>query len=182
MKAPPILLLFAFCAAASAAAQGVPAIPIEAQPLTHTHEGRIQGCGVRLTGGAPDPAVSAWFDVSFNIFARGFGIAQSIAYEIRRSEDGESTPGLVPVQSTWLRASEGSTRMGENTERRDTLVYTLLAEDVLVLFEAIANEQPLTLGIKRWGQRVDSVYTAIAVLSGDSRRRISACLSGLDLG
>lgn len=181
MKTHLILLTCAWCAAASAYAQSAPSIPIEAQPLTHQRDGRIQGCGVRLTGGEPGSGVSAWFDVSFNLFTRGFGVAQSIAYEIRPSDTGTSVPVLVPVQSTWLRASEGSTRRGENTERRDRLVFTLLAEDVLLLFEALANDQLLSVGVRRWGERVDSVYTAIPVLAGDSRSRISACLAGLDL-
>lgn len=179
MKARFIFLAFVLGLSETALAQAPSSVPLEAQPLMHMRDGRIQGCGVRLTGGEPGTAVSAWFDVSFNIFGPGFGIAQSIAYEIRRSEEGESRPARVPVQSTWLKASEGSTRLGENTERRDSLIYTLLVEDVLSLFEAIANEQPLVLGIKRWGQRVDSVYTATPILNADSRSRISTCLAGL---
>jgi hypothetical protein len=164
---------------ASACAQTPPPLPISAQALIHERDGRVQGCGVRLTGGEPAAQVSSWFDVSFNLFRPGFGLAQSIAYEIRRSADGESRPQKVPVRSTWLRASEGSTRVGENTERRDSLVYTLLADDVLALFEALASEQPLTVGIKRWTQRADSVYVARPLLNGDSRERISACLAAL---
>ncbi len=181
MDARSALLVCALCAAAAAHAQSALSIPVEARPLTHMRGGAIQGCGVRLTGGEPGPAVSVWFDVSFNIFTRGPGIAQAIAYEIKRSEDGESAPTQVPVQSAWLKAAQGNTRVGERAERTDALVYTLLAEDVLALFEALANEQPLTLGVRRWGQRTDSVYTATPVLTGDSRRRISACLARLKL-
>lgn len=156
---------------------------MEAQPLTHVRDGRVQGCGLRLTGGDPGKQTSSWFDVSFNVFRRGPGLAQSIAYEIRRSEyEGDSRPARVPVQSTWLRVSDGATRLGENTERRDTLVYTLLMDDVLALFEAVANGEAVTLGIKRWDQRTDAVYTASPQLSTDSRHRMSACLADLALG
>ena len=175
-----VWLMCALCAGATAYAQAPAPIPISAQPLTHLREGRIQGCGVRLTGGEPGKQVSAWFDVSFNLFHRGLGLAQSIAYEIRRSEDGESRPQKVAVRSAWLRANETDTRLGENLEQRDSLVYTLLGDDVLSLFAALANNQPLTVGIKRWDQREDSVYTATALLDRESRGRIGACLAALE--
>ena len=156
---------------------------IEAQPLTHMRGGTVQGCGMRLTGGEAKTPASSWFDVSVNVFRRGVGIAQSIAYEIKRSEadDGESRPARVPVQSTWLKATGGSTRQGENTERRESLVYTLLVDDVLALFEAVGSGQPVTLGIRRWGERTDTVYTGTPVLSSDSRDRMSTCLASLTL-
>ena len=164
-------------------AQTVHSTSIEAEPLRHVRDGEVHGCGLRLTGGAPGKQASSWFDVSFNVFRRGPGLAQSIAYEIRRSEyDGDSRPTQVPVQSTWLRLYDGIARVGENVERRDTLVYTLLMDDVLALFEAVANGDPVTLGIKRWGQRVDAVYTGAPLISTDSRDRMSTCLAELALG
>ena len=168
---------------ALAAAPAAPAIAIEAQPLTHTREGRVQGCGLRLTGGEPGTPASSWFDVSFNVFARGTGIAQSFAYEIKRSEgyEGDSRPAKVPVRSTWVRAGEGSTRRGENTEPRDSLVYTLLVEDVLALFEAVAQSRAVTLGVRRWGQPSDAVYSGTPVISEESRTEVSACLGRLEL-
>jgi hypothetical protein len=165
--------------AGAASAQPGPAL-MEAQPVLHVRDGQVQGCGLRLTGGEPGKQASSWFDVSFNVFRRGLGLAQSIAYEIRRSEyEGDSRPKQVPVQSTWLKVSDGTARLGENTERRDTLVYMLLMEDVLALFEAVANGDPVTLGIKRWGQRADAVYTGAPHLSDDSRDRMSTCLAEL---
>ena len=181
MNACSALLIGALCVGGAAHAQNSPAIPIEADSIMHLHGEVIQGCGVRLTGGELGSEVSSWFDVSFNIFARGLGVAQSIGYEIRQSGDGQSAPVRVPIQTTWLSASEGPVRVGENTERSLVLIYTLLIDDVLLLFEAIAKEQPLTLGIRRWGQRSDSVYTATPVLPGDARSRISACLARLEL-
>lgn len=179
------LALLALCVLGpigAACAQSTTAMPMEALPLVHVRAGAVQGCGVRLTGGEPNRAVSSWFDVSFNVFRRGFGLAQSIAYELKRSEyDGESRPARVPVQSTWLTASEESARLGENTERRESLVYMLVIDDVLALFEAVASGRPVTLGIRRWGQRVDAVYTGTPVLSADSRHQISTCLAGLAL-
>ena len=183
MRAPAVtLFLYAFTLACTAHAQPTASISVDAQPVLHLREGRVQGCGVRLTGGEAGKAASSWFDVSFNVFRRGVGIAQSIAYEIRRSEfEGDSHPSIVPVRSTWLKAAEGSARLGENTERRDTLIYTMVMDDVLVLFEALARGEPLTIGIKRWGQRVDAVYTGAPVLSIESRNRISTCLEDLAL-
>jgi hypothetical protein len=43
---------------------------------------------VRLTGGEPRTPSSSWFDVSFNVYSPGFGLAQSIAYEIKALGSG----------------------------------------------------------------------------------------------
>lgn len=180
--AAAVLVVYVFSLASAAHAQNTTAAFIEAQPLIHAQEGRVQGCGVRLTGGEPGKDASSWFDVSFNIFRRGLGIAQSIAYEIRRSElEGDSRPAVVPVQSTWLRAAEGGARLGENSERGERLIYSMLLDDVLVLFEALATGDPITVGIRRWGQRVDAVYVGAPVLSAESRNRISKCLEALSV-
>jgi hypothetical protein len=155
---------------------------IAALPITHLRDSTVHGCGVRLTGGQPGTPASSWFDVSFNVFRRGIGLVQSIAYEMRRSEyDGESRPSRVPVQSTWVTATTAGTRLGENTERRDALVYRLLVDDVLALFEAVATGRPVTIGIKRWGESADTVYTGTAALDVDSRQKISACLGAFAL-
>lgn len=175
-----MLVLFAFSLATAAYSQSTLPALIEAQPLHHVRDGRVEGCGVRLTGGEPDKAASSWFDVSFNIFRHGVGVAQAIAYEIRRSEfAGNSRPAIVPVRSTWLKAGEGSARLGESSERGESLVYQMAIDDVLVLFAALANGEPVSLGIKRWGQRVDAVYVGAPVLSSDSRHRIGRCLDNL---
>ena len=164
------------------AAEPASPMPLQAQPLTHARDGQVRGCGLRLTGGEAAKPVSSWFDVSFNVFDSGVGLAQSIAYELRRSEyDGESRPARVPVRSTWIKAAEGSTRRGENIERRETLIYTLLAEDVLALFEAVAEGRTITIGIRRWGELADSVHTGTPVLDEAARDDVSACLAHLAL-
>lgn len=157
---------------------------MEAAALVHERQGQVQGCGVRLTGGEANRAASTWFDVSFNVFRRGIGLAQSFAYELKPSGyEGESRPARLSVQSTWLKGAddEATARMGENTERSDSLVYRLLAEDVLSLFEAVARGHPLTLGMRQWGQRVDAVYSGVPELSADARQKITACLAALTL-
>ena len=157
------------------------ALPVAAQALTHAREGTVQGCGLRLTGGETGRPASSWFDVSFNVFGRGIGLAQSIAYELTRSEyDGEARPARVPVRSTWVQAEAGSPRRGENLERRETLVYTLLAEDVLALFEAAARNRSVTLGIRRWGEPEDAVYRATLELDERARSELHACLAHLN--
>jgi hypothetical protein len=177
-----VMVLCAMALGSAHAAESTPPTGIAALPITHLRDGAVHGCGVRLTGGQPGTPASSWFDVSFNVFRRGIALVQSIAYEIRRSEyDGESRPSRVPVQSTWLAATETGARVGENTERRETLFYRLLVDDVLALFEAVASGRPLTLGIKRWGEGVDTVYTGTAVLDMDSRQKIGACLGALAL-
>lgn len=181
-----LLALVALCGLApigAACAQSARELPIEASALVHMREGEVQGCGLRLTGGEPKPDASSWFDVSFNVFRRGFGLAQSIVYEIKPSGyEGDARPAKVAVQSTWLKAGdEGSVRLGENTDRRDSLVYSLVVDDVLSLFEAVARKQPVTLGIRQWGQRVDAVHSGVPALSDDARRQITSCLAALTL-
>jgi hypothetical protein len=165
------------------AADAPRSLPIGAEPLVYERDGMVQGCGVRLTGGdAGRTAASSWFDVSFNVFRRGIALAQSFSYEIRPSGDeGDSTPKRVPVQSTWLSGAEGTVRRGENTEQRESLVYALGLDDALSLFEALAQGRPLRVGIKRWAQREDAVYTGAPELSSESRSRIGECLAGLSL-
>jgi hypothetical protein len=186
MKAAAIVVLAGLaclCAAPSqpARAQGAPALPLAAQSLVYQRDGAVQGCGVRLTGGEPGASgPSAWFDVSFNVFRRGIALAQSIAYEIRRSGySGESRPARVPVQSTWLKAADGRARLGENLERRDALVYTLVLDDALSLFEAVGSGRAVSIGIKRWGQATDSVYTGAPELTSETREQIAECLARL---
>lgn len=156
-------------------------MPIVAQPLVHSRDGTIEGCGARLTGGETAPAgSSAWFDVSFSVFRGGVSLAQSYAYELRRSEyDGDARPARVPVQSAWLKAPRGSARMGENTERRDMLVYALVLDDAFALFEALAAGQTVTVGIKRWDRPAASVYAGAPALTGENRSQIAECLARL---
>ena len=168
-----IIFFLGFAAAARAAE-----VPILAEPLVHARGGAVQGCGARLTGGeAVAAGPSAWFDVSFNVFRGGVALAQSFAYEFPRSQyDGEARPLRVPVQSAWLKAPQGSTRLGENNERRETLVYRLVLDDALALFQALATGETVMVGIKRWDRRAASVYAGKPALTDDARRAIADCL------
>ena len=179
--APNILALTTILALALAAGAHAAEVPIAAQPLVHERGGAVQGCGARLTGGeAARAGSSAWFDVSFNVFRDGVALAQSYAYEFRRSEyDGEARPARVPVQSAWMRGTQRSTRLGENTERSDTLVYRLVLDDAVALFEALAAGDTVTIGIKRWDQRAASVYAGKPTLSDEGRQQIADCLARL---
>ena len=168
------MLAFAPCAQADE-------VPIAAQPLVHERDGAVQGCGARLTGGeARQAGPSAWFDVSFNVFRDGVALAQSYAYELKPSYyEGEARPARVPVQSAWLKAPQRSTRLGENTERRDTLVYRLVLDDAVALFQALAAGDTVTIGIKRWDQASASVYAGKPELSEQGRQEIADCLTRL---
>ena len=151
---------------------------LAAQPLTHVRDGRVQGCGLRLTGGEAARTASSWFDVSVNVFGAG-SLVHAIVYELKPSEDGEARPARVPVRSTWISAGEGSTRRGENFERSDALVYRLLTEHALTLFQALAEGRNITVGIRRWGEVEDRVHTGAPVLDERERTEIGACLGRL---
>jgi hypothetical protein len=178
LKLFALILGFTIGFAASAHAAGM---PIVAQPLVYTRDGEVQGCGARLTGGeAGAGAASEWFDVSFNVFRGGLALAQSYAYELKRSAyGGDARPARVPVQSAWLKAQSGGARLGENLERRDTLVYRLVLDDALALFRALAAGDSVTVGIKRWGESAESVYAGKPQLTEDARIRIASCLAAL---
>lgn len=170
--------------ALAAAAPGVAhagEMPMAAQPLVYSRDGEVHGCGVRLTGGeAARAGPSAWFDVSFNVFRSGVALAQSYAYELRGSEsEGDARPARVPVQSAWLKASPGVARLGENTERREALMYPIVLDEALALFTALAAGDTITVGIKRWGQRTASVYAGAPALADEGRQTIADCLSRL---
>ena len=156
-------------------------MPMAAQPLVHERAGAVEGCGARLTGGRAAPAAtSAWFDVSFNVFRGGVALAQSYAYELKRSDyDGEARPSRVQVQSAWLKGPQRSARLGENMERRDTLVYSLALDDAVALFEALAAGETVTIGIKRWDERAAVVYAGRPELSEEGRRLMADCLARL---
>ena len=173
-------LVFALALTAGAFAQ-TGEMPMAAQPLVHERASVVQGCGARLTGGRAAPAAaSAWFDVSFNVFRGGVALAQSYAYELKRSDyDGEARPARVQLQSAWLKGPQRSARLGENIERRDTLVYALVLDDAVALFEALAAGETLTVGIKRWDERAAVVYTGRPELSEEGRRRMADCLARL---
>ena len=166
---------FLLVAAATASAGEM---PIAAQPLVHSRDGAVHGCGARLTGGdAVTARDSAWFDVSFNVFRGGYALAQSYAYELRPSNsDGEARPARVPLQSAWMKSPHAAARLGENTEQRETLVYTLFMDDAVDLFRALAAGEPVTVGIKRWDRRNASVYAGKPELTEENRRRIADCL------
>jgi hypothetical protein len=165
-------------AAASALAQNP--LPIAADAIVHEREGSVVGCGVRLTGGQPSAREpSSWFDVSFNVFRRGIALAQAVAYEMPRSAAGESRPSRVAVQSAWIAAGTASAKLGENVERRESLVYSLALEDAVSLFDAAAQGTPLRLGLKTWGQRTATIHEGVASLNRDARDRIADCVGRL---
>jgi hypothetical protein len=180
MRPTPTILVFAAMLAFAACAHA-DEVPIAAQPLVHERDGAVQGCGARLTGGeAVQAGSSAWFDVSFNVFRDGVALAQSYAYELRPPYyDGEARPARVPVQSAWLKAPQRSTRLGENRQRSDTLVYRLVLDDAVALFEALAAGDTVTIGIKRWDRRTASIYAGKPELSEQGRRQIADCLARL---
>ena len=173
-------LAFAVLLGLSTAAPCAAQTPFAAQPLVHARNGAVHGCGVRLTGGNPAARASSWFDVSFNVFRRGVALAHSVAYEIRSSGiEGDAKPARTPVQSTWMKGPKGSARLGENSERRETLVYTLALDEALTLFQAVAAGEPVTVGIKRWDEPAATVYAGKPSLSSEARRELGACLDRL---
>jgi len=175
-----VLIAMLLSAACSAAAQPGKPLTIEARTLTHTRDGQVEGCGLRFTGGEARSPVSSWFDVSLNVFRHGVAIAQSLAYDMRRSErDGDSVPAIAPVESTWLRAGEGIARRGENPERTRSLIYTLVPDEAIDVFEAVAKGEPLSVGIKRWTEPSEAVYTGLASMDDEARQNMSACLAEL---
>ena len=167
----------------SASAQVNTSFPLGVEPLAHSRGGTVEGCGLRVTGGrAEKQSGSMWFDVSFNVYRRGFALVQAIAYEMPppRYEE-ESRPKRVAVQRAWLKPqnADGSTRLGETTEVRETLVYPVTLDEAARLFQAVAAGEPLLIGFRAWGQARESVFGGTASLGADGRDRLAACFNAL---
>ena len=172
------IALMLLTAAGGALAQN--ALPIAAESIVHERDGLVVGCGVRVTGGRPAARESSlWFDVSFNVFRGGVALAQAVAYEMPRSDAGDSRPSRVPVQSAWIAAGPASPKLGENAERKESLVYSLAFDDAVSLFDAAAQGMPLRLGLKTWGQQNASVHEGIPSLHAEARDRIADCVARL---
>lgn len=172
------IAVLALCIPAGAVAQQ--ALPMTADALIYERDGAVIGCGIRVTGGKPEPrSASSWFDVSVNVFRRGVALAQALAYEIPKSSDGEGRAARVPIQSAWIKAGAGSAKLGENSERQDSLIYGLAFDEALALFDATGRGSPISVGIKRWGQRTATVQEGTATLNAESRQRIEGCVTRL---
>lgn len=169
-------LLLAFACAPALAQES---LPLAAEALVHEREGAVIGCGIRVTGGKSEQRrASSWFDVSVNVFRRGIALAQAVAYELPQSPGtGESRPARVPVQSASIGLDGGSAKLGENSERQDSLVYALAIDEAISLFEAAGRGSPLRVGVKRWSERTASVHVGPAPLDADARERMADCVA-----
>lgn len=174
----------ALTVSAPSLAQTPGALPLAGEALTHSRDGAVEGCGLRLTGGeATSGDNSLWVDLSVNVYRRGIALVQAIAYEIDvpRYEPKDTPPQRVPVQRAWVKpqAAERSTRLGENVDVRETLVYRITFEDATALFEAVASEQPVAVGVRPWGRPRETIVSGPVTLRGDTRARIADCLTAL---
>ena len=178
-----VVVLFVLALAAAPPGAGAAELPLVADALTHERAGRTEACGIRITGGSAGPkAASVWVDLSVNVWASGAALVQAIAYEMPPSTyDKETRPVRVPIQRAWVkpRDAPGSTRLGENLEARDGLVYRITLDDATRLFEAIATGKPLAIGMRPWGVRREWVFEGAAQLSGAARDSLRACLGAL---
>jgi hypothetical protein len=69
--------------------------------------------------------------------------------------------------------------VAENPERSDTLIWRLLLDDAVALFQALASGDTITVGIKRWDQPIASVYAGTPALTDEDRRALAECLARL---
>ncbi len=138
---------------------------------------------MRLTGGRVNvKRASYWFDVSVNVYAAGHALVQAIEYSIDPPAfDVHTTPERAMLQSAWIRVdgSAANTRMGENRERQDSVIYVTGLEETRVLFEGLAHRQPIAIGIKRWSSREAAVYVGTPEFDEDERRALGSCLDAL---
>ena len=100
------------------------------------------GCGVRLTGGEPGASVSPGSTCRSNLFRRGLGL-----HKRSRTRSGvrgrkKAAPRRSRCAAPWLKATEGSTRLGE-TPSAGVAYLHVLTDDVLSLFQAVATSSRL---------------------------------------
>ncbi len=183
MKALAALLLACvFCTISPVMAQSATEVVMRVATLVHAESGN-RGCGVRVTGGRTEPkGPSSWFDASFNVYRQGPALVQAIGYEIAPPEFDEQTPPeRVAIQRAWLKVEDatGTTRLGENAYVRDSLVYALTMDEAVALFAGLAKGKRFAIGVRRWGQREETVYVGTPQLDDEQRRELGTCLAGL---
>ena len=158
-------------------------LPLAAEALTHARGNAVQGCGMRLTAGETRRGTdSVWVDLSVNVYRRGIALVQAIAYEIAPPRYEEtSRPQRLRVQRAWVKpeSAAGTTRLGENTEALETLVYGLTLDDAAALFAAVAAGDPIAVGVRAWGRPRETLIAGRVTLNDDTRARIADCLNAL---
>jgi hypothetical protein len=184
MRAVLLCLLASFAStAAGAVTQESTPLVIGAQALRHGDAAGMEGCGVRLNGGRVNvKRASYWFDVSVNVYAAGHALVQAIQYSIDPPAfDVRTPPERTMLQSAWIRVDRrvANTRMGENRERRDAVIYAIDLEEARALFEGLAHGQAIAIGIKRWGDPEAAVYVGTPELNGDTLSDLGSCLDAL---
>jgi hypothetical protein len=175
-----VLISLAHAAVPKATVSPPPPLMMQAEALVHERAGAVHGCGVRLTGGQPEPArSSAWLDLSINVYRSGVGLVQTIVYDVPRPQfDVRTPPVRSALQSAWLRSEDmqGSTRRGENRERSDRLVYQVVIDELVPLFEAARTGQTIVFGVKSWNETTERVYSGKPRMSDESSYRLGLCL------
>jgi hypothetical protein len=178
-----LLLLSAGSAALAASGAAESDLPLAATALVYANAGKTEGCGIRITGGRPaSRGRSIWIDVSLNVYTNGAGVVQAIAYALAPSAyEGENRPERVSMQRAWVKPRESiaSTRLGENVEARDSVVYAVTLDEAGRLFQAVATGQALVIGLRAWDEPREWTFSGTAELTGDARADIGACLASL---
>ena len=174
------LIFAALIASGSGAAAD---LPMAAEALVHHTGNGIEGCGVRITGGrVAARSRSIWLDLSFNVYRRGPALVQAIAYDMQPSRYGDEVqPNRIAVQRAWVkpRSAGGSTRLGENTQTRDAVVYAVTLDDAAALFQASASLQPIVVGVRAWNEQREWVFEGTPVLTDPGRAQLADCLTAL---
>ncbi len=173
-------------------AQNVETMEFQSQPLMYMKEGNVQGCGVRLVGVRPPPAISSekanWqvIDVSFNLSLPGMATIKLSSYDSTPSElKANVKPRMVYVERGWLKAPSavGTNPMpGTNYFRGEdpnAVLYVTSVDSVLSLFKAQAENQTIHIGIRRKGENFERIFAGKLTFNETDASQSSQCFSDL---
>lgn len=172
---------------ASATAGTVEQAVIVAEPQMQVKDGAVEGCGMRLksmpidTTGLTSALV---IDMSFNIYRSGMALLKGGAVRIPLREASRGQVSNAPIDSFWMKIQSsrptkplhGHVMPAENP---GYLLYGEALDEVVKLFDGLADRTPLTLGVRLKAEGIDRIYAGVAQLSDADRAQHAQCLGDL---
>jgi hypothetical protein len=152
-------------------------------------DGQVNGCGVRMVGltdpVGPDKSVEG-FDVSFNLYAQGFGIVKGGGFtstqpQIERGSAGKKRrPEAVWIKASGKQATQS--RDGKVQTSQDTpeaIFYGTDIRPVLDLLSAVGDGQPIQIGLRFPGAGIDRIYQGVVQMTPEDSSSVGRCMNEL---
>jgi hypothetical protein len=190
MKRRPVLVVSACIAAIQVTqVQGgtIEQATILADPQMQVDKGAIKGCGYRLKSmpaslaGATSTVV---LDTSFNLYSSGLALLKGGAVFVPLRTGNPGQPVNRPIASFWIKAqgNKPTTPLQGKVMPAETSGYLLYGESMTavgVLFNAVWDQEPITVGMRLKGEAIDRIYSGRVVLSEPDGLQGKQCMHEL---